>query len=80
LALRSRPSPRDPPDADTCAVWRSDDAAGFKEPRPKPFLGSSFFGSSFSSLAFADPARPAAPSSTYAIAVTGVGSYLMLVL
>src|SRR2546429_7601208 len=83
LARRSGPTPRAPPDADTCALCFSGATVFLSAPRPKPFFfgSSSFFASLPSALSSFlsadDPVRPAAPSTTTAIFVMSVGWYLM---
>ena len=84
LAARSGPRPRDPPDADTCADWRSGAAPACQCAEAEAASSSAPLSCSCRScrlLAGAvEPVRPAAPSSTVAIAVIGVGSYLMFAL
>src|SRR2546429_4681348 len=77
LARRSGPTPRAPPDADTCALCFSGATVCLSAPRPKPFFfgSSSFLVSLLLSpfLSVVDPVKPADPSVTTAIVVISAG-------
>src|SRR6185436_12852214 len=71
FAARSAPSPRAPPDAETCADCFSGAVVVFRLPTGTPFFGSSFFSASLPPLG--EPARPADPSVTTAIDASAAG-------